>query len=665
MLKYAKNAFSLAILCILYYDGTIHNENYFIYINLQRGECRTHITVLTIMKHIRILKPIFSVILLTLLLFAPYHVSQAGNDDPGAGRLSGDNISEDFYDEPPVLRPYGISRYGGFVSKSPYTGLNYTHQDVFTGRTILHGIDVSEWQGEIDWTKVKAAGIDYAFIRVGYRGYGKAGTLSAATKDTYFDTNMKNAIAAGMKVGVYIFSQAITVKEAQEEADYILKYINGYNITMPLIMDYEYASDASDGGRLKTAKLSKTAATNICMAFCERIAASGYTPMVYANKSMLTDQMNAQTITNAGYRVWLANYTTQTTYTGKYDFWQYSSTGKVNGINGNVDMNFYYVQAGDNFLPNTNSIASAVVSAIPDQTYTGKSITPAVTVTHNGVALVPNIDYSVSYSSNKSIGTATVKIIGKNNYRNTKTVTFKILPKTMSTVKAKKRSTTYITLSWSKDSNVTGYQIYRSDSLNGTYKKIKTITKKTTTSYKNTKLGKGKCYYYKIRSYKKVGSSTYYGAFSSVKAIYTKMGYTRNAIAKTGTILYDTASTDGQQILTPAANTVMSVAYSTKDANGKTWYYVSCKSGNKTYKGFVPSGKVTITKLGKVTKASKVNVRKSYTTKSKKLTTLKRNKQVNIITTKTKKGVRWYKVTFKKNGKQYTGWISAPYIKIL
>ena len=262
-------------------------------------------TVFTITKHTRTLKPVFFIILVTLLFIAPYHVSHAANDDPGAGRLSGDNISEDFYDEPPVLTPYGITRYGGFVSQSPYTGLNYTHQDVFTGRTILHGIDVSQWQGKIDWEKVKADGIDYAFIRVGYRGYGKAGTLSSATKDTYFDTNIKNALAAGVKVGVYIFSQAITVKEAQEEADYILKYINGYNISMPLIMDYEYASDASDGGRLKTAKLSKTAATNICMAFCERIAASGYTPMVYANKSMLTDQLNAQTITNAGYRVWL------------------------------------------------------------------------------------------------------------------------------------------------------------------------------------------------------------------------------------------------------------------------------------------------------------------------------------------------------------------------
>lgn len=617
------------------------------------------------MKHSRLLKPVFAIIMLTFLLITPYHVSHAANDDPGAGRLSGNNIPKDFYDEPPTLTQYGISRYGGFISQSPYTKLNYTHQDIFTGRSILHGIDVSQWQGKIDWTKVKAAGIDYAFIRVGYRGYGKAGTLSSATKDTYFDTNMKNAIAAGVNVGVYIFSQATTVKEAQEEADYILKYISGYPVSMPLIMDYEYASDASDGGRVKTAKLSKTAATNICLAFCNRIAESGYTPMVYANKSMLTDQLNAQAITNANYRVWLANYTTQTTYTGKYDFWQYSSTGKVNGISGNVDMNFYYSQAGDNFLPNADSISSAVVSAVPDQIYTGKSITPSVTVTHNGVTLVPNVDYMVSYSNNKSIGTATIQIAGKNNYRNTKTITFKILPKTMSAVKAKKRSSTYITLSWSKDSNATGYQIYRSVSLNGSYKKIKTISKKTTTSYKNTKLTKGKCYYYKIRSYKKVGSTTYYGAFSSVKAIYTKMGYTRNAIAKTGAILYNTTSTDGQQLVAPAANTIMSVTYSTKDINNKTWYYVSCKAGNQTYKGFVPSGKVTITKLGKITKASKVNVRKSYGTKSKKLTTLKRNKKVNILSTKKKKGVTWYKVTFKKNGKSYTGWISAPYIKII
>lgn len=617
---------------------------------------------LLFMRYFRLSKPIFTIIMLTLLLIAPGHAAQAANDDPGAGRLSGNNIPQEFFDKAPTIP---LRRYGSSTTQSPYTKSVYTHQDVFDGRTILHGIDVSQWNGTINWTKVKEAGIDYAFIRVGYRGYGSAGTLSAATKDTYFDTNMKNAIAAGVKVGVYIFSQAITVKEAQAEANYILNYIGDYDITMPLIMDYEYASDASDGGRVKTAKLTKAKATNICLAFCETITEAGYTPMVYANKSMLESQLNASTITAKGYRTWLANYTTNTTYAGDYDFWQYSSNGKVSGISGNVDMNFYYVQEGDNFAPNTNSISRASISAIPNQAYTGKNITPAITVTYNGETLVPNVDYTVSYSNNKSLGTATVKIIGKNSYRDTKTATFNIVPKTMSALKAKARSTSYITLSWSKVANATGYQIFRSTALNGTYKRIKTITKNSTISYKNTKLTAGQCYYYKIRAYKKIGSKTYYGAFSTAKAIYTKIGYTRKAIAKTTeTILYKTVSTNDTQIATPAQNTIMSVIYSTKDANNKTWYYVSYTKQGKTYKGFVPSGKVTIAKQGKVANTKIVNVRKSYSTKSKILTTLKKNKVVYIVSTKKSKGTTWYQVTFTKNKKSFKGWISADYIKL-
>ena len=616
------------------------------------------------MKKKKITKILPVLLLFSLILTTGIgSISYAAADDPGAGRLSGDNISEDFYsnDAYPGFSPK-IRRYGGFTSTSPYTNKTYTHRDVFSGRSIVNGIDVSQYQKEIDWAKVKAAGIDFAFIRVGYRGYGSAGTLNASTKDSYFDKNMQNAIAAGVKVGVYIFSQAITPEEAREEAQYILNNLGNYNVSMPLIMDYEYASDASDGGRVKKAKLSKTQATNICLAFCETIAAAGYTPMVYANASMLEDQLNASAI-SANYRIWLANYTTSTSYSGIFDFWQYSSTGKVNGISGNVDMNFYYTQPGDNFMPHVSSISTASIASVANQPYTGKNVTPALSVTHNGVPLTQNVDYTVSYSSNKNIGTATAKITGIGSWRDTKSITFNIVPKTMSAVKAKKRSTSYITLSWNKDNNATGYQIYRAASLNGTYKKIKTISKKTTTSYKNTKLSKGTCYYYKIRAYKKTDGKTFYGAFSSVKSLYTQMGYTRLALGKSGAVIYDTASTSGNVVLHPTVNIPMTVSYSTKDANGSTWYYVTYKTTDIGYKGFVRSNMVTIGKQGKIN-GKKVNVRKSYTTKSKKLTQLSKNKKVTVLTTKTKKGVRWYKVTFKKGSKTYTGWISAPYVKI-
>jgi GH25 family lysozyme M1 (1,4-beta-N-acetylmuramidase)/fibronectin type 3 domain-containing protein len=589
------------------------------------------------------------------------NATQTVNDDPGAGRLSGDSIPEEFYEETsPLLRFFGGS---SFTTKSPYTSKTYTHKAAFSDREILHGIDVSVWQGNIDWTKVKADGIDYAFIRVGYRGYGSAGTLSEATIDTKYTTNMENAIAAGIRVGVYIFSQAITVKEAQEEAQYILEHLEGYDVSMPLIMDYEYASDSSTGGRLKTAKLSKDKATKICMAFCETIADAGYTPMVYANKSMLEDQLNASTI-SAKYPIWLANYTTNTAYSGDFTFWQYASTGKVNGISGNVDMNFYYSSATDNFAPDKPSIGTAIVSDVPDQTYTGESFTPAVTVTYLDRTLEENVDYTLTYSDNKSVGTATILLKGIGEFCGVKKVTFAINPSTVTGLKAKKKSTSYITLSWSKNTSGSGYEIYRSTSQNGSYSKIATISKNTTVTYKNTKLAAGQCYYYKIRSFKKSGDETYYGEFSSVSALYTKMGYTRNAYAKKATSIYSATDTSSETLIKLAKKNTMSVTYSTKDEKGNSWYYVSYKKNGVTYKGYVLSSAVTITKVGKVVKASKVNVRKTKSVKGKVLTTLKKNKTVTVLSTKKKKGVTWYKVTFKKSKKTYTGWICAPYIKI-
>lgn len=620
------------------------------------------------MKQSKLLRTISMITIFTLLLISPCSISHAATDDPGAGRLSGENIPEEFYWESDSSNISPLSRYGATLSVSPFTGKSYTHQDKFDSRPISHGIDVSQWQKTIDWQKVKAAGIDYAFIRVGYRGYGDAGTLSESTKDVYFDTNMQNAIAAGVNVGVYIFSQAITTTEAIEEANYILQRIGSYGITLPLVMDYEYASDDSKGGRIKKANLSKDAATEVCMAFCNQIAGAGYTPMVYANASMLNDQLNPQTFTDAGYRVWLANYTTNTPYAGAFDFWQYASDGKVDGISGNVDMNFYYVQEGDNFIPNITAfpIRNTIISPIPNQIYTGGLITPPVTITtYEGIPLTQNVDYTVAYTNNINPGIAMVTITGIGRYGGSTQVTFNILPNTISAVKAKKRASNYITLKWAKDSDMTGYQIYRANSLNGTYKKIKQISSASTVTYKDTGLEAGRCYYYKIRGYKKANGTTSYSEFSPAAALQTTIGYSKKAIAKSGATIYNTESTAGEVIATPAKNTSMPVSYSTKDDNGTTWYYVTYNAGGVTYTGYIPAGKVTINMTGKVANTKKVNVRKSRSTKSKILTTLKKNKKVTILKITTKKGVTWYKVTFKKSGKTYNGWIAAPYLKLV
>lgn len=251
-------------------------------------------------------------------------------DDPEYARAMG-QISDDFYSEDETF-------VGTTNMTSPYTGGGYNHNSRFDGCTIVNGVDVSKYQKDINWAAVKASGIDFAFIRVGYRGYEK-GTLAA---DSYFDRNMKGAIQAGVKVGIYIFSQAITEAEAIDEANYVISKAEQYrsSISMPIVLDYEYASTGSgEGGRLYNAHLSRESATAVCNAFNQKVWEAGYTPMVYANKYMLEHALNAGSLNSM---VWLANYTSETTYPGEYQFWQYSSKGSVSGISGNTDVNFWY-----------------------------------------------------------------------------------------------------------------------------------------------------------------------------------------------------------------------------------------------------------------------------------------------------------------------------------
>lgn len=225
---------------------------------------------------------------------------------------------------------------GSYYQASSYTGLTYLHNSRYeSGYTVVNGIDVSKHNGSINWSAVKAAGIDYAIIRVGYRGLSAGGLY----EDPMFTQNIQGALAAGMKVGVYIFSQAITETEAQEEAHYIASRISGYNITLPVVIDYEYGNNHS--GRLAEANLSSDAATAVVNAFCVSVKNYGYTPMVYANKSMLQSDIRG-TVLDDYYKIWLANYTTETTYGGDYYAWQYSSKGSVNGISGYVDCDFFY-----------------------------------------------------------------------------------------------------------------------------------------------------------------------------------------------------------------------------------------------------------------------------------------------------------------------------------
>ena len=199
------------------------------------------------------------------------------------------------------------------------------------GETLRKGIDVSVWQGDIDWKAVARSGVEFAIIRVANRGYGLPGTLMT---DTKYKQNIQGAQANGIKVGAYIFSQAITEAEGREEARYLMNLVSGYTMDLPLVIDYEYAG--SNSGRLYNAGLSKAQATAICNAFCDEVESKGYDSMVYANYSMLSRHLNWDQLG----RVWMAYYGWDSGEED-YEYWQFSSSGKVSGISGDVDLNFW------------------------------------------------------------------------------------------------------------------------------------------------------------------------------------------------------------------------------------------------------------------------------------------------------------------------------------
>lgn len=208
-----------------------------------------------------------------------------------------------------------------------------THNSRFKGYDVLQGIDISKWNSITSWSKL-AKEVDFAIIRCGNRTTS-GGTLS---RDPKFHEYMKAAQAAGLEVGVYIYSQAITEQEAREEAKLALEMCEGYSFRLPIVIDYEYYTS----GRLLNAKLTKTQRTNICRAFCEVIEAAGYPAMIYANKSMLLDDMNGEQLAKEGYEIWLAHWVSSSNYANTYTYWQYTDRGQVNGISGYVDMNYYY-----------------------------------------------------------------------------------------------------------------------------------------------------------------------------------------------------------------------------------------------------------------------------------------------------------------------------------
>lgn len=191
------------------------------------------------------------------------------------------------------------------------------------------GIDVSRFQGAIDWTQVKAAGVDFAFIRAGYRGYGNG----AIRLDETFDYNVTEALRNDLNVGVYFYSQAVSYEEGVEEAQFVLNHIKPYNINLPIVLDTEDPEDAD----ARTNDLTPQQRSEACRGFLETIQASGHETMIYANLRWIALDLDLTQL--YGYNIWFAQYANEPRLPYEFKIWQYTAEGTVPGISQPVDLN--------------------------------------------------------------------------------------------------------------------------------------------------------------------------------------------------------------------------------------------------------------------------------------------------------------------------------------
>lgn len=226
---------------------------------------------------------------------------------------------------PPESNPY--TKYDFQYDENNY--LYCTRQDSFPG------IDVSAFQGEINWKQVKASGIRFALIRLGYRGYGQAGNM---VEDEYARYNLKEARKAGLEIGAYFFSQATSIDEVDDEIFFFMQILGDTKLTMPIILDWEYISDTA-----RTAHVDARTLTDLQKHFCETMVDFGYQPMVYFNWSLADRRLYLNELED--YPFWLALYQDRMTYPFRVEMWQYTCTGRVPGINGDVDINVFMPDA--------------------------------------------------------------------------------------------------------------------------------------------------------------------------------------------------------------------------------------------------------------------------------------------------------------------------------
>lgn len=441
-----------------------------------------------------------------------------------------------------------------FTTDGDYTSATYYHRSDYEDYQLINGIDVSWWQAKnktttlLDWEEIHNAGIDFAFVRVGSRD-SSSGSIY---EDTAADSHIQAALENDINIGLYIFSQALTEKEAREEANFVLNQIDKYDwdVTLPIVIDREKGSY----NRLTAGKLSKTKETAVCQAFADTIVEAGYQASVYASYSWIKSYINTDDLTDCG--IWIARYNNTTTSNTKsgtayadvpydYDFWQYSSTSKVDGYSGNLDTNFWYKDTSIK----TTGLKATAESATGPVTLSWSKAADDVTG-YRVYRYDPDQDkyvYLKSTTSRKytdedvtSGKTYQYKVrcywtIGGTNYYGNYSSVISVTtpPAKVTEVDTETRSSTYLTLNWKKVSGASGYRIYKYNTSSKSYEKVTTISKGSTVSYKITGLTAATEYQFKVRAYKKTDTGTLWGSSSSAYKDCTKPAQTKNLKAAT------------------------------------------------------------------------------------------------------------------------------------
>lgn len=460
---------------------------------------------------------------------------QVSKPEYATGNMEADSLLEPVTEDDPEYHKYleNNDPYGIMTMSALWGADSLTHQNRFSGISKVYGIDVSYYQGNIDWKKVKNSGVEFVIIRVGYRGYGSAGTL---VEDPKFKTYLDGATKAGLKVGVYFYTQAITTAEAQAEAKFVLDRIKGYSLQMPVYYDIE--SVDYDTGRLDSAGLSKAQKTALCTAFCDTIIKSGYSAGVYANYTWLNYYIDGAGL-GKKYPIWLAHYTSNTNYDQRMDMWQYSGSGTVSGISAYTDVNVWYSGKLPLYVSDLISVANTSTSntfawnGAPDAT--GYEVYQGTSPSDPHKKKIGDTKDTYFTNSNKSTGTMYKYMVraysdasGKRVYGDYSDVfTTCTLPANISKISASARGTS-VTISWNKVSKATDYVVEHN--VNGTWKQVGTTS---SLSYKVNGITQNGVNMFRVKARRNYSGVYYNGGYTYVNAEVTDIPSTVTGIRST------------------------------------------------------------------------------------------------------------------------------------